>query len=388
MSFVNRIAHLRPEGAYVVLARAQELEAEGRDIIHLEIGQPDFDTYANISLAGIRAITEGKTGYNPSSGIRPLRQALAEDAGRRRGVAFAPENVVVGPGAKPFLFMPLLALLESGQEVIYPDPGFPTYEAAISVAGGVPAPIPLDAARGFDLDLEAFDARIGPQTKLVILNSPGNPTGGIYSADTLEHVAQAAQRYGFWVMSDEVYSRLVYGEPAPSILALPSMPERTILVEGFSKTYAMTGWRLGYGIMPEALAEKVSLLLNHSVGCTATFTQYAGLEAVLGPQDQVETVRAEFERRRDIIVEGLNAIPGIHCHVPRGAFYVFPNVEAYNRPVQELARYILDEAGVALLPGTDFGLNGKGHLRLSYASSVDNIREALGRIEQVLAKLE
>jgi aspartate/methionine/tyrosine aminotransferase len=387
MTFVKRIAHLRPEGAYVVLARAQALEAEGRDIIHLEIGQPDFDTYANISLAGIRAITEGKTGYNPSSGITPLRQALAEDAGRRRGTSFALENVVVGPGAKPFLFMPLLALLESGDAVVYPDPGFPTYEAAIAVAGGVPVPIPLDAERGFDLDLDAFDAQVGPKTKLVILNSPGNPTGGIYSLETLKHVAEAAQKLDFWVLSDEVYSRLVYGEQAPSITALPGMMERTILVEGFSKTYAMTGWRLGYGIMPQALAEKVSLLLNHSVGCTATFTQYAGLEAVLGPQDQVGVVRAEFQRRRDIIVEGLNALPGFRCHMPRGAFYVFPNVEALGHPVRELARYLLDEAGVALLPGTDFGANGAGHLRLSYASSVENIKEALNRMRDALEAL-
>jgi aspartate aminotransferase len=387
MSFVKRIEHLRPEGAYVVLARAQELEAQGRDIIHLEIGQPDFDTYANVSLAGIRAIAEGKTGYNPSAGITPLRQALAEDAGRRRDVTFAMENVVVGPGAKPFLFMPLLALLESGDQVIYPDPGFPTYEAAIAVAGGVPVPIPLDAERGFDLDLDAFDAHVGPKTKLAILNSPGNPTGGIYSLETLQHVAEMAQRHDFWVLSDEVYSRLVYGEQAPSITILPGMMERTILLDGFSKTYAMTGWRLGYGIMPEALAQKVSLLLNHSIGCTATFTQYAGLEAILGPQDQVEVVRAEFQRRRDVIVEGLNAIPGIRCHMPRGAFYVFPNVEAYGRPVRELARYMLDEAGVALLPGTDFGANGAGHLRLSYASSIENIQEALDRMRDALEAL-
>jgi aspartate/methionine/tyrosine aminotransferase len=387
MSFVQRIAHLRPEGAYVVLARAQELEAQGRDIIHLEIGQPDFDTYANVSLAGIRAIATGKTGYNPSAGITPLRDALAQDAGRRRGVTFSTGNVVVGPGAKPFLFMPLLALLEAGDEVVYPDPGFPTYEAAIAVAGGVPAPIPLDADRGFDLDLDAFDSRLSSRTKLVILNSPGNPTGGIYSMETLEHVAEAAQERDIWVLSDEVYSRLVYGEQAPSITALPGMLDRTILVDGFSKTYAMTGWRLGYGIMPEPLAQKVSLLLNHSVGCTATFVQYAGLEAVLGPQEQVDHVRAEFQRRRDVIVEGLNAIPGIHCHLPRGAFYVFPNVEAYGRPARKLASYLLDRAGVALLPGTDFGQNGEGHLRLSYASSIENIREALDRMRHALEAL-
>jgi aspartate/methionine/tyrosine aminotransferase len=387
MSFVQRIAHLQPEGAYVVLARAQELEAQGRDIIHLEIGQPDFATYANISVAGIRAIATGKTGYNPSAGITPLREALAEDAGRRRGVTFGTGNVVVGPGAKPFLFMPLLALLESGDEVIYPDPGFPTYEAAIAVAGGVPAPIPLDAQRGFDLDLDAFDSKLSSRTKLVILNSPGNPTGGIYSMETLKHVAAAAQKQDFWILSDEVYSRLVYGEQAPSITVLPGMMERTILVDGFSKTYAMTGWRLGYGIMPEPLAQKVSLLLNHSVGCTATFVQHAGLEAVMGPQEQVEHVRAEFQQRRDVIVDGLNAIPGIHCHMPRGAFYVFPNVEAYGRPARKLASYLLDQAGVALLPGTDFGQNGEGHLRLSYASSIENIREALDRMRDALEAL-
>jgi aspartate/methionine/tyrosine aminotransferase len=387
MNFASNIAHLRPEGAYVVLARAQELEAEGQDIIHLEIGQPDFDTYANISLAGIRAIADGKTGYNPSAGITPLRQALAQDAGKRRGVTFRPENVVVGPGAKPFLFMPLLALLEPGDEVIYPDPGFPTYEAAIAVARGVPVPIPLDAEAGFDLDLNAFDDSISDKTRLVILNSPGNPTGGIYSEETLKHVAEAALKHDFWILSDEVYSRLVYGENAPSITVLPDIMERTILLDGFSKTYAMTGWRLGYGIMPEALADKVSLLLNHSIGCTATFTQYAGLEAVLGPQEKVEQVRAEFQRRRDVIVEGLNAIPGISCHMPRGAFYVFPNIEAYDRPARKLASYLLDKAGVALLPGTDFGRNGEGHIRLSYASSIENIRKALDRMRDALEAL-
>ena len=387
MQFASNITHLRPEGAYVVLARANELEAQGHDIIHLEIGQPDFDTYANVSLAGIRAIAHGKTGYNPSSGITPLREALAEDAGKRRGTTFQTEQVVVGPGAKPFLFMPLLALLEPGDEVIYPDPGFPTYEAAISVARGVPVPIPLDAEAGFDLDLNAFDDSISPRTRLIILNSPGNPTGGIYSEETLKHVAEAAQKHDFWILSDEVYSRLVYGEKAPSITVLPGIMERTILLDGFSKTYAMTGWRLGYGIMPVALAEKVSLLLNHSIGCTATFTQYAGVEAILGPQEQVEYVRAEFQRRRDVIVEGLNAIPGIHCHLPRGAFYVFPNVEAFDRPARKLASYLLDKAGVALLPGTDFGRNGEGHIRLSYASSIENIREALDRMRDALEAL-
>jgi aspartate/methionine/tyrosine aminotransferase len=388
MPFARRTHHLKPEGAYAVLARAQELEAQGRDIIHLEIGQPDFDTYSHVSLAGIRAIATGQTRYNPPSGIPALRQALAEDAGRRRGTTFAPEQVVIAPGAKPLLFLPLLALIEPGDEVIYPDPGFPTYEAAIGVAGGKPVPVPLSEETGFDLELGAFDARIGPRTRMIILNSPGNPTGGVYSRQTLEHVAEAAQRNDCWVLSDEIYARLVYEEEASSIVTLPGMSERTIVADGFSKTYAMTGWRLGYGIMPQALAEKMGLLLTHSVGCTASFTQHAGLEAVVGPQDEVDAVRAIFRRRRDTIVEGLNAIPGIRCHLPRGAFYAFPNVEAFGRPVAELAEYLLDEAGVALLPGTSFGASGKGHLRLSYANSVENIRKALDRMADALDRPE
>jgi aspartate aminotransferase len=387
MSFAQRITHLKPEGAYAVLARAQELEAQGREIIHLEIGQPDFDTYPHIALAGIRAISTGQTRYNPPSGLPALRQALAQDAGQRRGIEFAPEQVVVAPGAKPLLFLPLLALLEEGDEVIYPDPGFPTYEAAIRVAGATPVPVPLSEESGFDLDLVAFDERAGPRTRMIILNSPSNPTGGIHTRQTLEHVAAAAQRYDSWVLSDEIYSRLVYGAQVTSIVTLPGMAERTIVCDGFSKTYAMTGWRLGYGIMPASLAEKMGLLLTHSVGCTATFIQYAGLEAILGPQERVDAVCQVFQRRRDRIVAGLNAIPGVHCHMPQGAFYAFPNVESFGRPVEELANYLLEEAGVALLPGTSFGANGSGHLRLSYANSLENIDRALARMADAFQKL-
>jgi aspartate aminotransferase len=387
MSFAQRIVHLKPEGAYAVLARAQALEAQGREIVHLEIGQPDFDTYSHVSLAGIRAIADGQTRYNPPSGIPALRKAVAEDAGQRRGIEVTPEQVVVAPGAKPLLFLPLLALIEPGDEVVYPDPGFPTYEAAIGVTGATPVPVPLDEARGFDLDLGAFDAVLSARTRLIILNSPGNPTGGILSTETLEHVAAVACERNCWVLSDEIYARLTYDGDAPSIAALPGMAERTIIADGFSKTYAMTGWRLGFGIMPEALAVKMGLLLTHSVGCTATFTQHAGLEAVLGPQDEVDAVRDLFRRRRDRLVAGLNEIPGIYCHMPRGAFYAFPNVEAFDRPVEELAEYLLDEAGVALLPGTSFGANGKGHLRLSYANSIENIERALQRMKQALGKL-
>jgi aspartate/methionine/tyrosine aminotransferase len=387
MAFAQRIAHLREEGAYAVLARAQALEAQGREIVHLEIGQPDFETYAHVALAGIEAIATGKTRYNPPAGVPDLRQAIAEDAGRRRGMAFSAEQVIVAPGTKPLILLPMLALLEPGDEVIYPDPGFPSYEAAIGLAGGAPVPVPLVEATGYDLDLEAFEAAVSARTRLVLLNSPGNPTGGIHAPQTLARVADLALEHGLWVLSDEIYARLVYEGEAPSIASLPGMAERTIIADGFSKTYAMTGWRLGYGIMPPALAEKMGLLLTHSVGCTATFTQFAGLEAIQGPQDEVEAVVAEFRRRRDRIVAGLNAIPGVRCPMPKGAFYAFPNVQAFGRPSTELADLLLEEGGVAVLPGTAFGRNGEGYLRLSYANSLENIEKALERMGAVLAAL-
>jgi len=390
MSFAQRIRHLEPEGAYAVLARAQALESKGREIIHLEIGQPDFETYPHIALAGIRAIATGRTRYNPPSGIPALRQALAEDAGRRRGVSFTPDEIVIAPGTKPLLLLPMLALLEPGDEVIYPDPGFPSYEATIRLVGAVPVPVPLVEEQGYDLDLEAFDAAYGARTRMILLNSPSNPTGGIQSPQTLAHIATAARRHDVWILSDEIYSRLVYdadGAEAPSIASLPGMTERTIIADGFSKTYAMTGWRLGFGIMPRPLAAKIDLLLTHSVGCTATFTQFAGLEAVLGPQERVEAVIAEFRRRRDLIVEGLNNIPGVRCPTPSGAFYAFPNVQAFGRSSAELADYLLEEAGVAVLPGTAFGRNGEGYLRLTYANSLDNIQKALHSMSAALARL-
>lgn len=387
MLFSQRIAHLEPEGAYIVLAQAQAMEAQGKKVIHLEIGQPDFETYANISLAGIKAITDGKTGYNPAAGIPELREALAQDIGRRRRIPVSADQVVVAPGAKPLLFLPLLALLNAGDEVIYPDPGFPTYLAAIEVAGARPVPLPLDEESGFDLDLNALDDLLGPRTRMIVLNSPANPTGGVLSLETIERVAEIARERDLWVLSDEIYSRLAYDTEAPSIISQPGMQERTILVDGFSKTYAMTGWRLGYGIVPAPLAQKLSLLLVHSVGCTATFTQYAGLEAITGPQDQAEAVRQAFQKRRDRIVAGLNDIPGFRCHMPQGAFYAFPNVKALNKSVEDLAQYLLENAGVALLPGTSFGANGDGFLRLSYANSLDNIDQALGRIKEAVRKL-
>jgi aspartate aminotransferase len=385
--FAHRIAHLKAEGAYAVLARAQALEQEGREIIHLEIGQPDFDTYPNIALAGIRAIAQGRTRYNPPSGLSALREALAEDAGRRRGVRFAPEQIVVAPGTKPLLLLPMLALLEPGDEVLYPDPGFPSYAAAIGLAGAVAIPFPLTEERCFDLDLEELRSRLSSRTRMILLNSPSNPTGGIHSRRTLLGVAELARAHDLWVLSDEIYARLVYSGEAPSIASLPDMAERIIVADGFSKTYAMTGWRLGFGVFPPSLADKIDLLLTHSVGCTATFTQWAGLEATIGPQDAVESVVAEFRRRRDLLVQGLNTIPGFRCPVPQGAFYAFPNVSALDRSVEELADYFLEEAGVAVLPGTAFGRNGEGHLRLSYANSMGNLDRALERLREAAVAL-
>lgn len=385
MSYATRTSHLKPEGAYQVLAKANQLEASGKSIIHFEIGQPDFETFSNIGLAGIRAITEGRTRYTPPSGMPSLRETIAEDCGRRHGIHITPEEVVVGPGAKPALFFPTLALIEPGDEVIYPDPGFPTYEAMIRVAGGVPVAVPLLEENCFSFDLEMFDRLVNAQTKLIILNSPSNPTGGVMPLSDLEHIAEKAQHFGCWVMSDEIYARVAYdGLSVPSIASIPGMQSRTIIVDGFSKTYAMTGWRLGYGIMPRELADRVGLLLTHSVGSTAEFTQYAGLEAILGQQDQVANTVKEYQHRRDVIVAGLNSIPGIQCQTPQGAFYVFPNIKATGMTSTELANHILEKAGVALLPGSSFGKHGEGYLRISYATSLETIKLGLERIQAVI----
>jgi aspartate aminotransferase len=385
--FTQRVSHLKPEGAYAVLVKAQALEAKGREIIHFEIGEPDFDTYPNIALAGIQAIATGKTRYNPPSGIPALRQVLADEAGRRRGVRFTPEQVVIGPGTKPLMMLPMLAILEPGDEVIYPDPGFPSYAAAIGIAGATPITLPLLGKNNFDLDLDVLDNLISPKTRMIILNSPSNPTGSVLSAATMAHLADVAIKNDLWIITDEIYSRFVYDGEAPSIISLPGMSERTVIADGFSKTYAMTGWRLGYGLMPEALADRVGLLLTHSVGCSATFTQYAGLEAVLGPQDSVDAVRAEFQRRRDLIVRRLNDIPGVACQMPQGAFYVFPNIRSFKMPSVEIAEYLLEEAGVAVLSGTDFGKYGEGYLRLSYTNSSENIHKGLDRMKDAFARL-
>jgi aspartate/methionine/tyrosine aminotransferase len=388
MRFAQRTNHLKPEGAYEVLARAQQLEAKGQSIIHLEIGEPDFVTPPAVSMAGIKAIASGQTRYTPPAGIVALRNAIAEYAGRKRNIPIKPGQVVVSPGAKPNLFFPALAVIDPGDEVIYPNPGFPTYEAMIGVAGGVAVPVPLLEAKCFSFDLEAFDKLVTSRTRLIILNSPSNPTGGVIPLADLEHIAEAAQRYDCWVLSDEIYGQITYeGQIVPSIASLPGMQERTIIMDGFSKTYAMTGWRLGYGIMPEDLARRIDLLLTHSVGCTAQFTQLAGLEALTGPQDYVTMMVKEYQRRRDLIVSGLNSLPGIRCLKPESTFYVFPNIRATGKTSAELANLLLD-GGVAVLPGSAFGAYGEGYLRLVFANSYENIEQALERIEQVVRKIQ
>jgi aspartate aminotransferase len=384
MGYAKRTHHLAPEGAYHVLAKAGKLEAAGREIVHFEIGQPDYDTFSNVSLAGIKAISEGKTRYTHPSGMPSLREVIAEDIGRRRGIKITPEEVVVSPGGKPNLFFPTMALVESGDEVIYPNPGFPTYEAMIGVAGGVPVAVPLLEENSFSFDLDAFDRLINKRTKLIILNSPSNPTGGVIPRKDLEHIAAQAQKFNCWVMSDEIYARIAYdGLEVFSIASLPGMQEHTIIVDGFSKTYSMTGWRLGFGIMPVELADRVGLLLTHSLGSTAHFTQLAGTEAIVGPQTMVDSMVTEYQRRRDVIVAGLNAIPGFSCRKPEGAFYAFPNIKGTGMKSSELADLILEKAGVALLPGSSFGDFGEGYLRLSYATSIPIIEKGLAQIRSV-----
>jgi aspartate/methionine/tyrosine aminotransferase len=381
--FTDRVTSLQAEGAYAVLARAQALEAQGKKIVHLEIGQPDFPTPEHVSAAGIQAIVEGKTKYTAPAGIPKFRELIAEYAGHQRGLNLSPARVVVGTGSKPGLFFPTLALVAPGDEVLYPDPGFPTYEAMIRVAGGIPVPVPLREENGFSFDLNAFDDLISDRTKMIVLNSPANPTGGIIPFDDLKHIAAKAQQHNCWVLSDEIYTRLTYdGIAARSIAEVDGMIDRTIIVDGFSKTYSMTGWRLGFMIAPPALASRLELLITHATGCTATFTQYAGMEAISGPQDFVTNMVKDYQHRRDRMLELVNAIPGVHAEKPQGAFYVFPNVKSYGLSSKEIAARLIDEAGVAILAGTDFGAGGEGYIRLVYAVSLETIEEGLEKIRR------
>ncbi|MDI7274826.1 MAG: pyridoxal phosphate-dependent aminotransferase [Anaerolineae bacterium] len=387
MPVADRMTRLRGEGAIEVLARASSMQAQGRDIVHLEIGEPDFGTPQHIVEAGIRALRAGNTHYCQAPGIPQLREAIAAHVSATRGITVAPEQVVVTPGSKPIAFFTILAMLAEGDEAIYTNPGFPVFETTIEFAGATPVPIPLLEERGFGLDLDGLEKAISPRTRLLILNSPHNPTGSAADAADLERIAALARNRGIYVLSDEVYSRLQYDGEFCSIASFPGMQERTIILDGFSKTYAMTGWRLGYGVMPRELAEHVTRLVINSNSCTPAFIQLAGVEALQGPQDEVERMVAAFRERRDAIVAGLNAIDGIRCTRPRGAFYVFPNVRELGMSSSDLADYLLEEAGVATLPGTAFGAYGEGFIRLTYANSIENIRKALERISLALRRL-
>ncbi|MGH7320213.1 MAG: pyridoxal phosphate-dependent aminotransferase [Candidatus Rokuibacteriota bacterium] len=387
MDAAERMGRLGTESAFEVLARARALERQGRTVVHLEIGEPDFDTPAHIREAAKRALDAGATHYGPSAGLPELREAIAKHIGETRGIPIAADEVVVTPGAKPIMFFAILALVNRGDEVVYPNPGFPIYESVINFVGGVPIPIPLLEETGFGLDLAALERRVSRKTRLIIINSPQNPTGGVLAPDEVGRIADLARHYRIPVLSDEIYRRFLYEGQFASIAALPGMKEQTIILDGFSKSYAMTGWRLGYGVMPVPLAEHLTRLMTNSASCTATFIQHAGLAALQGDDGPVQTMVEEFRRRRDLIVNGLNRLPGVSCVRPRGAFYVFPNVKALGRPSREIATYLLDEGGVALLWGTAFGEFGEGYLRLSYAASRETIERALDQMRTALARL-
>ena len=378
---------LGTESAFEVLAKAKSLEAQGKDIIHLEIGQPDFSTPMNVCEAAFKAMKDGHTGYCPSAGLPEFREVVAQHISETRSIDIHPDEVTVTPGAKPIIFFTILALVDDGDEVIYPEPGFPVYESVIEFIGGKAVPLPLLEEVDFRFRIDDLVAAITDRTKLLILNSPQNPTGGTLTESDLSNIAELAKKHNFYILTDEVYSRLLYEGTHHSILNLPGMKEQTILIEGHSKTYAMTGWRLGYGVAPVPIADKITQLTINSNSCTATFTQIAGIEALTGPQTFVTQMVAEFKKRRDAIVDGLNAIDGITCVKPLGAFYVFPNVTQLPLPCEELADYLMDEAGVALLPGTAFGKYGDGYLRLSYANSLENIEDALNRIKSAIDRL-
>jgi len=380
MQLGDRMSRLGTESAFEVLARARSLERQGKSIIHLEIGEPDFPTPPHVVEAGKRALDEGWTKYGPTGGLPELRDAIAAYVSRTRGIRVSSEHVCVVPGGKPIMFFAMMALIDAGDEVIYPDPSFPIYESMIRFLGATPVPIPLLETRRFSFDLDVLASRLSDKTRLVILNSPANPTGGIIPKEDLKRMADLLRPQDLIILSDEIYSRIWYESEPSSITAFEGMLDKTIILDGFSKTYSMTGWRLGYGVMPTWLADAVNLLTVNSNSCTASFTQRAGIAALEGPQDSVTAMVGEFRRRRDAMVSALNDVPGFRCSVPAGAFYAFPNITGTGLTAQELADKLLNDAGVACLSGTAFGAHGAGHLRLSYANSLDNIREGVSRI--------
>ena len=387
LQLARRMSRLGTETAFEVLNKARALERQGKNIIHLEIGEPDFDTPRNVVEAGVDALRKGWTHYGPSAGLPELRQAIAEYVSQTRGVKVTSEEVVVVPGGKPIIFFAVLALIDEGDEVIYPNPGFPIYESMVNYVGGRAVAIRLREERDFSLDIDELAALINDRTRLIILNSPQNPTGGVLDRKEIEQIARAIGDRNILVLSDEIYSRLVFdGGEHFSIMSVPGMQERTILLDGFSKTYAMTGWRMGYGVMRPDLSAQITRLMTNSNSCTASFTQVAGIEAIRGDQTSVDRMREEFQRRRDVFVAGLNKIKGFSCRMPRGAFYVFPNITATGRKSKPLADALLEQAGVAALSGTAFGAFGEGYLRFSVANSLENLQQALERMEEWTAK--
>jgi len=373
---------LGTETAFEVAARARALEAQGKPIIHLEIGEPDFDTPGHIRQAAAEALDQGYTHYSGATGIPELREAIAEYAGRQRNLTFDPANVVVTPGAKPIMFYTIMALIEPGDEVIYPNPGFPIYESMINFLGGTAVPLQLSEQREFRINLEELESKVSSKTRLLILNSPHNPTGGVLTEQDLKAIAELAVRYDFVVLADEIYSEIVYEGQHHTILHMPGMAERTVLLDGFSKTFAMTGWRLGYGIFPGEWVPHISRLIINSVSCTSTFSQRAAVAALTGPRDDINQMLTAFAERRELVYEGLNKIPGMYCNRPHGAFYAFPNITGTGLDSRTYADYLLNTADVAVLPGTSFGEFGEGYIRISFANSAENLTEAMRRIEQ------
>jgi aspartate aminotransferase len=385
MKLADRMNRIGVESAFEVLVRARELERQGKHVIHLEIGEPDFPTPAHIIEAAKRALDEGYTHYGPTQGLPELRESVARYISSTRNIRVGPEHVSIVPGGKPIIFFPMLALIEPGDEVIYPDPGFPIYASMIRFSGGVPVPIPLIEARGFSFDLDLLRKRLSPKTKLLVLNSPQNPTGGVIPPEDIRAIADLVRDRDLMVLSDEIYSRIYYGEAPVSIASLPGMLEKAIILDGFSKTYAMTGWRMGYGVMPEWLVDAVNKLMVNSNSCTATFTQRAGIAAIEGPQQPVDAMVAEFRRRRDAFCAGLNQVPGFRCALPGGAFYAFANITGTGIGSKELADYLLYDAGVSCLNGGAFGQFGEGYIRFSYANSYENLMLAVERIKAAVA---
>lgn len=387
LRLAERMYRLGTETAFEVAARARALEAQGKPIIHLEIGEPDFDTPANVRQAACEALDEGYTHYTGATGIPELREAIATYAGKNRGLTFDPNNVVVTPGAKPIMFYAIMALIEPGDEVIYPNPGFPIYESMINFVDGVAVPLQLSEQRDFRINLEELKRKISPKTRLIIINSPHNPTGGVLTKDDLEAIATLAVEHDVMVLADEIYSEIVYEGEHHTILSFPGMMERTILLDGFSKTFAMTGWRLGYGIFPGEMIPHISRLIINSVSCTSAFSQRAAVEALTGPRQEVDAMFEAFASRRELVYKGLNEIPGLRCNKPEGAFYAFPNITGTGLDSRAYADYLLTQADVAVLPGTSFGEFGEGYIRISFANSEANLSEAMKRIEAANEKL-